>query len=433
MVSDSPPTDILCLRQYHVCKLTCKPRYHPHLLGRPQITLLLHLASGLAEELGIERFPHTCSENPRPEYKLSKRRVPTFEEHRVICGLFYLTSMFSGCFRKVNAMSWSPYLEHCVNELEQARQFEADMLLVELVRSQYLIERTTALQSRQGGAPTHMFINALKADLDALKQRALYADQENILLQMQHLVAEVHIYGLSLMDIIENDKSSLPAQLDNLFMLISKSKSLFATFYRVPIQDYLIMPFAVFGQYAHSFITYTRLASLEVDGWDTKHLRSEMQFAANVEESLAHFDAAINCGPQGIAVKNEVFAKWSYRLRWMKGIYESRSVESQGQDVEDADAAVAQQGLTGEQDPASAVDQHYQQPTPPDDLLSSDLFSYLDDSFWQGFPVGFDDSFRDLPMQTQPSISKQGLMQQGLLPPVASTDHLEYEQTRYYR
>nr|POF14903.1 hypothetical protein CFP56_71287 [Quercus suber] len=159
-----------------------------------------------------------------------------------------------------------------------------------------------------------------------------------------------------------------------------------------------------------------------------------MQFSDNVDQSIAHFDAAINCGPQGIPVKNDVFSKWSYRLRWMKGIYESRSQDPQSQEVDDASGAmVPHTGLAGEQDPATAVASQYQQPTPPDDVLASDLFSYLDDSFWQSFPMNFDESLNNMPMQAQPSSSKSGVLQQGLLPSVTPQDDLGYEQPRYYR
>ena len=62
------------------------------------------------------------------------------EERRVLLGLFYVTSMLSASFRKMTAMSFTPYMDDCLEALETAREYDSDLFLVQMVRIQRTIE-----------------------------------------------------------------------------------------------------------------------------------------------------------------------------------------------------------------------------------------------------------------------------------------------------
>lgn len=383
------------------------------------MTLLLYLASALTVDLGFDRLPAACLDKVKSQTKPAS--PSTLEEYRVLCGVYYLTSFFSTSFRKTDPIPWTPYIENCLQELEASCQMESDLLLVQLVRIQHLIGETTAVRIRTSNAPTDIHINAFTADLNRLRRRDQYRDQDNLQLQMQYLQADVHIYELSLANVTENECDSLHPHVESLYTLIDKIRGLMSVFARFRADTYVTLPFSIFGQYAHSFITYTKLASLEVDGWNTDYLKTKMQFLACIDEAVVRYDTAINCGPDGMIVNNQVFTEWSRRLRWMKGIYETKFLNPQPQILDNNGGTMVQNTptMTGpslprlvcEQVPMTAMVpslQHLQQPTPPDDVFANDLFSYLDESFWQGFPTSLDLGWNEMLPQPQSSSMQSG-------------------------
>ncbi|KAK3075051.1 hypothetical protein LTR53_002022, partial [Teratosphaeriaceae sp. CCFEE 6253] len=49
-------------------------------------------------------------------------KTPNLEEHRVLAGVFYLTSMLASSFKKIDALSYTKFLDDSLKALEQARE-----------------------------------------------------------------------------------------------------------------------------------------------------------------------------------------------------------------------------------------------------------------------------------------------------------------------
>lgn len=89
--------------------------YHAHVFWSLQVTNLLHLAIAMITDLGFDRSP---SANVDYKVKYVKAvhgtplvtRVPSLAERRILQGVFYLTSMLSSSFKKINAMQYTTYV-----------------------------------------------------------------------------------------------------------------------------------------------------------------------------------------------------------------------------------------------------------------------------------------------------------------------------------
>ncbi|KAK3691770.1 hypothetical protein LTR37_018428 [Vermiconidia calcicola] len=374
--------------------------YHPHIFHRPQVTNLLHLAIAMITDLGFDRPVQQCGDFKSATTKAvhgppAVSRVPTLEEHRILLGTFYLTSMLACSFKKIDAMPWTSYMSEALQTIEQATDLDSDLFLVQMVRLQDLINETSASQTPQ--APMSMYVKAFKVDLERLQKSDPSKDPHNILLRMQYLTSEILVWELSLNDLQENKATPLRTHLDDLYHLVEAIRTFLDVYFLLPTSSYLTMPFSVFGQFAHVFIVLIKIASLEVDGWDMRALNDRLNFCQTIDEAAERFEASTHSEPDGFRVNNDNFGKWAQRVRWMKQVYENKFMQGNEKAEDRAEAArtligaECNHGHHGLNTPATK-----QQPTPPDDVLSGDFYNYLDENFWQSFAGDFDLGFPDM-------------------------------------
>ncbi|KAF2764246.1 hypothetical protein EJ03DRAFT_378776 [Teratosphaeria nubilosa] len=388
--------------------------YHPHIFWGQQVTNLLHLAMSLILDLGFDRAPGSCSDFKGATTKAVHgpslvQRVPTLEEHRVLLGTYYLASMLGSSFKKMDSPKWTKYMTNCLDNLVQAREYDSDLLLVQLVRLQHLAEDITQVDAST--TPVQLYAKAFEAELNHIKQSDPCVNRmpENQQLHMQYLTTEIFVWELSLMAVQENKGERLRDHLDGLYRCVSAIKAYVDEYFALPTDSYLTLPFSTFGQCAHAFITLTRIASLETDGWDFANCNIA-DFPAMVEQAAVHYEGVARSRPDGLQVHNECFTRWAHRLRWMKGVYEAKFSKPQP----DAVVAVADQtnakmfsnGSNYVQAPGTASSGYQQQPTPPDDVMWSGEMLYnldgdfWDEDFWNSFGSEYNMSFQaDMQMQ----------------------------------
>ncbi|KAK5163969.1 uncharacterized protein LTR77_010365 [Saxophila tyrrhenica] len=379
--------------------------YHPHIFWSNQCTNLMHLAIAMIVDLGLDRPPQQCGDFKEKTHKAVNgpgivERQPLPEEHRILAGIFYLSSCLSSSFKKMDATPYTPYLTNALVTLETAANYESDLLLVQMVRLQHLVEEASGLSAPQ--APIGVYTKGFEADLARLRKADPNKDLDNFYLQMQYRTTEVLIWEIALNDLQEGKGVSLRCRLEDLSRLIDAIKNFIDLFFTIDISSYLTMPFSIFAQFAHTFIVLIKIASLEVDGWDIRILSDRINFLESVAEAARRFEASLTSHPDGLDINNDHFGKWAVRIRWMMQVYEAKFV--QGEEKTEAAKAILRTPAASEEQfaadtPAtSAGGQSMQQPTPPDDVLSGDFFNYLDENFWQSFAGDFDLGYPDVSM-----------------------------------
>ncbi|KAK4506493.1 hypothetical protein PRZ48_000225 [Zasmidium cellare] len=382
--------------------------YHPHVFWSHQVTNLLHLAIAMCIDMGIDRSPGQNQDFKAATTKAVHgpclaQRIPSLEERRSLLGVFYMSS-----FKKIDAMPFTRYMDDCLNSLEQAREHDSDLFLVQMTRIQHVIEAIHTVDSPS--APARVYIKAFQADIERLK-RSDPCKGDNVFLVMQYVTAEILMWELSLIDLQENRTSSLSTHLEDLYRCVAAIQSFLDVWYTIPSSAYYLLPFSVFGQFAHAFIVLTKLASLEVEGWDLKALNEQLNFVSVIHDSAAAFEEATRSTPDGIAVNNDSFGKWSQRIRWMRQVYESKftaegnvnaamreeAERAREWDVSGSEAVQQQQSLQSQSAQQSQL--HTPSSENPStmmnatDVLNADFFNYLDENFWQSFATDFDLSY----------------------------------------
>lgn len=360
-------------------------------------------------EMGIDRSPsNNCSEfKPATVKAVHAQMAPrtfTLEEHRTLAGVFYLTGMLASSFKKIDAMPHTKHIGESMSILEEAAEFESDMVVVQMVRLQRLIQETYLVET--ASTPPQLYVRAFKADFERLRKNDPCKDANNVFLKLQYLTAEVLIYELLLVDLQDNHAKLTRTHLEGLYSCVETIRAFVDVYFSIPSSVYLTIPFSTFGQFAHTFIVLIKLASLEIEGWDLKDLQDKLDFISVIEETAARFDATTKSSPDGLTVINESFVKWAHRIRWMKSVYEAK-FSSDGGDVAQFDdrGSSTFKAITlkppnhpAYPPPQQSANQSVQQPTPPDDVLSGDFFNYLDEGFWQSFGGDFDLGFSDMSM-----------------------------------
>lgn len=362
----------------------------------------------LTADLNIDRSPDTCEKFRlvhQGSGKIPKPPPFTNDERRAFLGTYYLTSMMSTSFKKLSALKWSLWMVDCVAVLEKDAEFESDAFLVALVRTQHLAEDVAGIETFD--APVRFLANSYQADLDAIITPAL-SGKPKLLLEQQKASAHVAIWGHALTGLVDNktkqQSSMLRQRLDALWRCVESIRAYFELYLAIPPQDFLVLPFQVFGQSVQASVTLLRLATLEYDGWDLAALREELSYSAIVGEFTRKFELVETLPVDGIVVNNDSFTKWASKTRWMKTLYDSRYPPDNSSPAAPIDVSAGgrrwpndipqdqgqPQSVLAGATSVNSVPNAPSYPTPTDDWTASmtnpqNVFTYFDEGFWSSF------------------------------------------------
>lgn len=332
-------------------------------------------------------------------------------------GTFYLTSMMSTSFKKLSALKWSPWMVDCASVLEKEVEYESDPFLVSMVRTQHLMEDVMNIETFD--APVRFLANSYQADLDSIPSPQV-TGKPKTLLQQQRAIAHMAIWTHALTGLAENkskqQSSELRQRLDAMWRCVESVRSYFELYLAIPPQDFLLLPFQVFGQSVQASVTLLRLATLEIEGWDLAALREELSYSSVIGEITRVFESVETLPVDGIPIRNDAFTKWAAKTRWMKSLYDNRyPLNSDGAINKDyavplptpdlncneggrrwPDVPLQQQQQQHQSFPgapavaSNGLPLNQQQPTPSDEWQASmtnpqNVFTYFDDAFWNSF------------------------------------------------
>ncbi|KAJ4368251.1 hypothetical protein N0V83_006607 [Neocucurbitaria cava] len=369
-------------------------RYNPHLFSQPNHNSLLHLAMSLTMDLNIDRNTGFCEKAtivaaskshgvPQPTKIISN------DERRAVLGTFYLTSNVFSSFRKVDVLHWSPWLTECADALSREPEYDSDVLLGQLVQSQRIMQE--ALCTQYDHAPSQFFAKSFLSDLDRIGSQPGEGRTATIL-RLQQACTRAAIWERSFADLHHNkaNPSDLRQRLEGIWRCMEAVKAYIGLYMGVPVEDYPIVSFGVFAQFAFIFVVVIRASSLNVDGWDVHAVREYVDFSTLMEEAARRYDAVTHARPDGLLLKNEGFAKWAAKTKWAKAFYETKFMAAA------LDEQVERNKMTG--DGGNAVDRGTSQILPP--LASPvhlttrmdvpaqtwpDVFPFCEETFWNGW------------------------------------------------
>jgi hypothetical protein len=301
--------------------------YNPHLFKPSNHTVIWHLAMALIHDLDIDRTPGFCEKVllmaasnahgvPQPAKTISN------DERRAVIGTFYLTSQIFTSFRKIE-MNWTPWLTTCVEELTQAQEYESDRVLVQLVHSQHIMQEVMSTQYEH--APVQFYAKSFLSDLQNIGPASGDGSVATVL-QLQHAITRTAIWERSFADLAINPTKEidLRPRLDGMWRCMEAAKGFTDIYLKLPVEDYLVVPFGIFAQFAYVFTAITRACSIEMDGWDVKALREFIDFSTLMEEASQRYDVVSQARVDGMVLSNDSFTKWSAKTKWAKSFYDTK-------------------------------------------------------------------------------------------------------------
>jgi hypothetical protein len=304
--------------------------YNPHLYIPQNFTNILHLAIALSTDLNLDRGPGT-SEKARMEAAMRAYGVAqtlkllTNNERRAVLGTFYLTSVTSTSFRKVDTMRWTPWLAECASVLSEAQEYQSDSCLVQLVQMQRIVQETTTIEYN---APCQFYAKSFLEELNKISKPS-GSDIVATVLQLQDACTRIAIWQRSFTNLnSEAHSSDFRKRLEGMWHCIEAIKAYMDIYMDMPVNRYLLVPFGVFAQFAYAFVVIIRALSLEVEGWDAPALRKYIDLSEIAEDASHRYAAVTRTPVDGINPENKAFSNWGVKLRLAKAYHDAKTTSA---------------------------------------------------------------------------------------------------------
>lgn len=135
---------------------------------------------------------HGCPK-PIPHMSVANR---TLMEKRAVLGLWVISSLGASFFQRNDPIRWTPYMETCVKDIDEAKEFQTDEHLLQLVKLFLIINKVTIGASEliiDGGKHNHYYIHAIASQLDGFKANLPPNLQTDVIFQLNILNATISI------------------------------------------------------------------------------------------------------------------------------------------------------------------------------------------------------------------------------------------------
>ncbi|KAH9222174.1 hypothetical protein DL95DRAFT_380976, partial [Leptodontidium sp. 2 PMI_412] len=185
--------------------------YHYHCLVHIQFNNLMQLAVSIVSDMDLNRDPGRgakvrvlAGESEREEV-----RERGSDERRAVLGVWYMSSNVALTFNKGQSERFTKYHEQCLEELERANEYESDILLVQLVRIQYLTQRIVDFNNRDQlpdelpgiiEMPSSTYYAAFATELERLREEIPPSLRENYLITNHLNTTHLRLYEPLLQD-----------------------------------------------------------------------------------------------------------------------------------------------------------------------------------------------------------------------------------------
>ncbi|QKX59327.1 uncharacterized protein TRUGW13939_06459 [Talaromyces rugulosus] len=251
--------------------------YHYHCMAHAQFNNLIRLAVSLVEDMDLSTCPKSQQRSQLPLVRAEEPVSRTNEEKRALLGVWYMSSNSAGLVVKQLAFTrYTKYLDQCLKDLDDAREYKTDQLVIQLVHIQQLTEKIFHFHSSDSpvdeqlgsSEPSTMSrLEAFRAELDSLRNalppnlksdyllscyyNSAYLRIFEPLLAGSHLpdaesqsFASLSLSGVPISDVFSHFTAALKAWLEN--------------WLAIPVCSYFYMPQPAYVQLVHGAMMLSR-------------------------------------------------------------------------------------------------------------------------------------------------------------------------------
>ncbi|KAL1874360.1 hypothetical protein VTK73DRAFT_443 [Phialemonium thermophilum] len=274
---------------------------HYQLAERPYLSLFYHLLCSLIIDFALNRRP----EDPAGQgchrsiyaFKPVARKVRTSEDRRAVLAWFLFGAQLSSTMTKLEILTWTPYMDECLDELSRNPEAPFDEVLVALVRIHLVLHQLTKPPwqyyhnepGKKCAGPSDSFILTLRNRLDRIENELPHALKSREIVRTQLLFTRLKIVETALSRIPASPHNPDFHRHDLLSQCLDLHKAWFDTWMAIPLQKNPAVAFGVFFQLAISLISLHGLNVLEEPAWDAATAREKLPILPLCDRLVAQF------------------------------------------------------------------------------------------------------------------------------------------------
>ncbi|KAH6974243.1 hypothetical protein BKA56DRAFT_491135 [Ilyonectria sp. MPI-CAGE-AT-0026] len=251
--------------------------YHYHCMAHAQFNNLIRLATSLVEDMGLSTCPKPRQEsNQLPLVRADEPVSRTNEQKRALLGVWYMSSNAGLVVKQFTFTSYTKYMDQCLKDLEDTREYKTDQLVIQLIRIQQLTEKIFHFHSNdspmeeQLSSPEHSTmarLEAFRVEIDSLRNALPPNLKSDYLLSCYYNSAYLRIFepllaGSHLPDAESQSFASLSfagVPISDVFSHFTAAlKAWLENWLAVPVCSYFYMPQPAYVQLVHGAMMLSR-------------------------------------------------------------------------------------------------------------------------------------------------------------------------------
>ncbi|KAL2864261.1 Zn(II)2Cys6 transcription factor domain-containing protein [Aspergillus lucknowensis] len=221
----------------------------------------------------------------------------TMEVRRAVLACFLITSIISTSMQITDALRWTPFMDECLETLEEQQECLNDEILAQQVRLQLVTQELNSGPLAATLNSTHalpaFYLRSMHAQLQSGQPRLAPDSQSYRILLLHH-----HYTALILNEATTLTKNPLDSrslnfqQLEHLHACLEATKAWFDLFLTIPPAEYIGFPFSIFAQLEHNLLILYQMSTLEDPSWDTSTVRQKIDVLSTLDTVIQNMSQA---------------------------------------------------------------------------------------------------------------------------------------------
>ncbi|PMD35134.1 hypothetical protein L207DRAFT_466175 [Hyaloscypha variabilis F] len=258
--------------------------YFTSIIPVNQSTAIFQLALAILFDLGLNRPVRNdfgpgevLADFMKASVDRKQEMKRSVDERRALLSIYLFGSVSMLCIKRHEGLQYSPYIEYTCQVLEESAECDSDLILVSLVRMQYIVEsayKGLPLKSSADDikAPVWMHVKAARSELQKHLDSLRPEIQQHQLIQLNFYDSNVFLYGISLQEALFPETA--PNQrLDLFYACLISCQTLLNKFVQMPVSEYFGFSLMDLSHVGHSCSTLLKLSLVKEAGWDLAHVR----------------------------------------------------------------------------------------------------------------------------------------------------------------
>ncbi|KAK1658297.1 hypothetical protein BDP55DRAFT_565397 [Colletotrichum godetiae] len=269
------------------------------LLLKTVIWTLMHLARGLAEDLGLTKRPDLSTSTSQSIVEnaahlrddLGSRSFHTNAGRRAVLGLFYINSVLGSILGRASRLDFARYFDDCCGDLSNDNELPTDSLLVHLIKARKIAlkvddvfgERTDFQSGRPFGGFHAMVIANVQKELETFVKSLPTPLRSNYLLNEHCMAIRIRLFEPAIHANGTHGFKSPHLRSRIMWRCFTSTQELLHAFLSLSVDTYPTLTFISILHLALAIIKAAGLLSVVDHDWDLDTARANLDLADTLQ------------------------------------------------------------------------------------------------------------------------------------------------------